>query len=367
MKHIAVLLLFMGLSALMVQMPCWQPATAAPAEKTGGKIMVGYKEAPPFSIKEGGKWRGLSVELWRDIAAELEYDCRYREYNLAGLLQALDSGAIDVAVGALTITAEREKKFDFTHPFYSAGLGIAVKSRQNKGWLSTLANFFSWRFFSAVTGLAVLLAAIGIAIWLFERKANPDQFSQEPIRGIGAGFWWSAVTMTTVGYGDKAPRTLGGRIVGLVWMFMSIILISGFTAAIAASLTFNRMQPLIQGPEDLDRVRVGSVNKSTSAQFLEEKYISYRHYPNIRKGLDAVEGGEIDAFVYDDPMLRYYAGEEYAGIIMVLETTFLRQDYGFGLTAGSSLREPINLRVLRNINNSGWQDRLAKYLGNRQN
>jgi CubicO group peptidase (beta-lactamase class C family) len=47
--------------------------------------------------------------------------------------------------------------------------------------------------------------------------------------GIGIGIWWATVTMTTVGYGDKAPMTPGGRIVGLIWMFVGVITISGFT------------------------------------------------------------------------------------------------------------------------------------------
>jgi len=57
--------------------------------------------------------------------------------------------------------------------------------------------------------------------------------------------------MTTVGYGDKAPVTLAGRVVGLLWMPASIILISGFTAAIASALTVGQLDHSISGLDDL--------------------------------------------------------------------------------------------------------------------
>lgn len=49
------------------------------------------------------------------------------------------------------------------------------------------------------------------------------------------------VTMTTVGYGVKAPRTPGGRIVALIWMFANIFLVTVSTAAITSSLTVGEL------------------------------------------------------------------------------------------------------------------------------
>ena len=69
----------------------------------------------------------------------------------------------------------------------------------------------SWAQVVMALSFVLLLAAFGV--WLFERKANAEQFGGSPARGLGAAFWWSAVTMTTVGYGDKAPQTKGGRLV----------------------------------------------------------------------------------------------------------------------------------------------------------
>ena len=89
---------------------------------------MGVKETPPFVMRgDDGAWTGLSVELWQRIAADLRIRYEFQEYDLAGLLNAVEDGEIDVAVAALSVTPERERVLDFTHGYHHAGLGIAVK------------------------------------------------------------------------------------------------------------------------------------------------------------------------------------------------------------------------------------------------
>ena len=81
-------------------------------------LIVGTKEAPPFSIKTAdGQWSGLSIDLWRQIATELNLAFELRELTLKQLLDGVSNRSLDAAVAALTITPEREKIFDFTHTF----------------------------------------------------------------------------------------------------------------------------------------------------------------------------------------------------------------------------------------------------------
>ena len=83
----------------------------------------------------------------------------------------------------------------------------------------------------------MLLSLItGIIVWSFERRKNSEMFGDGTVAGIGHGIWWAMVTMTTVGYGDKSPKTTGGRIVALMWMIFSIIFIANVTANITTSL-----------------------------------------------------------------------------------------------------------------------------------
>ncbi len=327
-------------------------------------LIVGTKEAPPFAMKDStGSWTGISIQLWRQLAADLNLNFEFRELDLKGLLDGVKDGSLDAAVAALTITPEREQLLDFTHPFYTTGLGIAYAPQHKKPWLAALKKFLSPAFLKVVASLTLLLLVVGILVWWFERKKNPEQFGGDRGKGIGAGFWWSAVTMTTVGYGDKAPITLGGRIVALIWMFVAIIIISGFTAAITSSLTVTQLEAPIKGPKDLPNVRVGTLAATTSAAYLENNRISFRTFKKPVEGLREIVEGKLDAFVYDAPLLRYLVHKGWPGRLDVLPQTFVRQDYGIALPEGSPLREPINRILLLKIRDDAWLDILQQYFG----
>jgi polar amino acid transport system substrate-binding protein len=279
------------------------------------------------------------------------------------LLNDVANGSLDVAVAAISITAEREEMVDFSHPFYTTGLGIAVAyEASGHGWLNVAEQFFSLEFLYVLALLVVVLLAAGFLVWLFERRRNKEMFGGGPAKGIASGFWWSAVTMTTVGYGDKAPQTLGGRIVALVWMFISVIILSSFMAAITSSLTVGELSGRIKGLSDLNRVRVGTVEGSSSAAFLRERNITVVPYESTSRGLDAVASEEIDAFVQDAPILLYLVNTRFNGRLQVLPGTFSRQDYGIALASGSELREALNRDLLNYIQGEGWGRLLDRYL-----
>lgn len=352
-------ILFVGVIVVMTVRAEGQ--VSSPGER---KLVVGTKEAPPFAIKNADStWSGLSIELWKAIADELQLEYEFREFDLKGLLEGVRNKSLDAAVAALTITAEREKSFDFTHSFYTTGFGIAVAPQGMRRWLGMLKGLLSWEVLEIIGGLVLLLGIIGSGVYLFERKRNPQQFGGRVLQGIGAGFWWAAVTLTTVGYGDKAPITLGGRLIALIWMFAGILFLSGFIATITTTLTVTQLQSFIRGPEDLTRVWVATVADSTSESYLRENRIRYRSYETVREGLQAVARGEVDAMVYDAPLLLYLANTELQGVIEVLPQTFERQEYGIALPQGSLLREPINRVLLAKIATPAWKDLLFQYLG----
>ena len=327
-------------------------------------LVVGTKEAPPFSMKTSdGQWTGLSIDLWRQIAADLNFRFEFRELTLKQQLDGVSDGSLDAAVAALTITPEREKNFDFTHAFYTTGLGIAVSSKAHNPWFTVAGRFISVAFLKVVATLTLVLLGVGVLVWWFEHKKNPQQFNGSTARGIGSGFWWSAVTMTTVGYGDKAPVTLAGRLLGLIWMFVAIILISSFTAAITSSLTVTQLESAIKGPEDLPKVTVGTIANTTSESYLKQTHISFLSYGSPQEGLAALKEGKIQALVYDAPILRYYIHQNYIGFLEVLPYRLQRQEYGIALQPNSPLREQINVTLLQKIREKAWQDKLSQYLG----
>ena len=270
---------------------------------------------------------------------------------------------LNAGIAALTITSVREEVLDFTHPYFATGLTIATQPEQGLTLARLLRLLFSPQLLLAIFGLCALLLVIGTLIWLLERRANSEQFDKG-LGGVGSGFWWSAVTMTTVGYGDKAPVTLGGRILALVWMFGSLIILGVFLAAFTSALTLDNLGPDIRGEEDLARVRVATAASSSSEAYLQTQRVSSLPYPTLEESLDALVKGEVDAVVYDDPLLRYLANTQFKDKVRILETIFDPQSYGIALPTDSDLREPINRVLPSIIRSSEWQDVLFTYFGN---
>ena len=333
-----------------------------PEGKISNELVVGIKGSPPFIIKNSdNSFSGLSLDLWNYIADSLKLKYQLKEYDLSGLISALEQGKINLCINPLTVTSRRVKKIDFTQPFYITNLAIATNRESSNSIIQFLTKFFSEDFLKVVLVLFLVILIFGFLIWLFERKYNEDQF-ESGIKGIWSGIWWSAVTMTTVGYGDKSPKSLGGRIIALIWMFTAIVTISGFTASITSSLTINKLGNKIKGPEDLKNFKVGSIESSTSDIYLTNKEIEHINFKNIKDGLEAILLKKIAAFVYDEPILKYIIRKNnLQDEIIILPSKFNKQYYSFSLPKKSSLLDKINPLLLKEINSSSWSDILNRY------
>ncbi len=339
------------------------PTPAVSTRAAAGTLTVGVKVAPPFVVKNGNHYSGLGIDLWQKVAADHGWKFHYQPYSLEGLLQAASQGKVDVGIGAITATAAREKQMDFTHTIISTGLGVATQSQERSGWLSVLSALASPAFLSIIGILVVLLLVVGIIAWALERNVNAEQFGETHGRGIFSGFWWAMVTMTTVGYGDIAPRSVGGRILAIIWMLTALIITSFFTAAITSALTVGKLNAQVHSASDLAHMSVCSLPGSTSASWLDSRHIDYRHADNLAAALKQLKNGTCDAVVYDKPLLSYMIGQHYKGKLRVLPLTLARQDYAFALPPQSPLREEINASLLRRINAPNWTTYLNRYLG----
>lgn len=358
----------LGACVLLAALLSWSGhhgRAADPANQQPSRL-VGIVQAPPFAMKdEDGDWRGVAVELWRHVARDLGLSFEFREMAIPNLIAGLKDGSL-LAVVTATASADREMVIDFSHPYYSSGLAIAVPARSTSdNWFAPLGNLVSVGTLKITGVLLALLFVAAVLVWLCERRANPEHFNGRALRGIADGLWWAAVTLTTVGYGDKAPRTRVGRLIAVIWMFLAIILIALFTAQVTSSLTVSSLGGLVRGPADLPRVRVGTVQDSQPQAVLRSKFgVTATGYPGFSQGLSALDDGAIDAFVGAEPILRYEIANNFPGSLTVVGTPFLRLDYVFAFPPGSPLRKPVNQSLLSFINTDEWHELLRQYLGN---
>ncbi len=323
------------------------------------KMIVGVSESPPFVYSQDGRFTGLNVDLWEEIADSLNIDYEYKKYTIAGLISALRNGKIDLCISPLTITASRLEYMNFSVPVYVSDLAFAVTRSQESTFFGILARFFSWEFFSVIGGLFLVILVFGFAVWLFENRRNED--FPKGWKGVFEGVWWSAVTMTTVGYGDKSPKTFGGRFLAVIWMFTAVIIISSFTAGITSSLTVNTLNSEINELSDLRKIPTGTVRGSSSEAMTKEFHIDAIMYPSVREGLEHMLTGRIKAFVYDEPILRFYLGQmEMDGDTYLLTDRFYSDYLGFSAMDYSIIRK-INPLLIELMDGEQWKQMLTEY------
>lgn len=212
-----------------------------------GEVRVAVKEAPPFAWRDvDGEWEGLAIDLWRRVADEADLPRSvFDAARLERLLDAVAAGDADVGLGALSVTAARERRLDFTHPFFSSGLGVAVPARhEDDGLGSLLASLWSRGLGWLLGGWIVGLLVVGVLIAWAENRANPAFRGDRPRAAVGLGLWWT----TTMALGNRGvmPQTGLGRLLAACAMATSLLLLSVFVGAIASRLTVWQLEERIR-------------------------------------------------------------------------------------------------------------------------
>lgn len=358
----------LGILAVVVLMPGDGKAQTQPFFETmlQRELVVGTKEAAPFAMKGAdGNWIGISIDLWRKIADEKKIRYRFVEAEtVPELIEGVVNGKFDIAVAALTVTAAREEMLDFSSPFYSTGLGIAIASGGLANWAPVWRALTSFNFLQSVFALIGLALLVGLVVWLFERRSN-EEFGGSVAKGLSTSVWWTTVAMTQRAIGQAGPRTMPGRFVAMLWMVASIIAIAVFTAGITSALTVRQLQGNVQGVTDLSQVKVGAVKGSSTEEALARIRVTFTPFANARDGLQALRSRQIEAFVYDRPLMAWIASQDFRSSVQLLDATFDPQNYAFALPGGSPLRKPLNVAILHAVQSRWWDDVLFRYLGNR--
>lgn len=327
-------------------------------------LIIGYSINPPFLYHNEDKLEGLSYWIWQELIRNETTNFKYKELPLDSLLQGLKTGSVDLVISPLTITSDRSQYIYFSVPYYIGNSTFMINKTSNKDrFLSIFSSIFSWGFMKILVFLLLLLLIFGFLVWVFERKKNPEEFGEDS-RGIWHGLWWSAVTMTTVGYGDKSPKTVGGRIIGLIWMFAGIILISSITASITSSLTVHKLNYSTDDIHSFRKKNIGTVKDSATERWLSNHFfINITTYETYELLIEGFRNEEIDMVAYDEPLLKYTIQNEPEKKWELLNIRFNESMYGFGgskFLPGNS-RDKINDQILRLKESDRWNQLLMDY------
>lgn len=324
-------------------------------------LKIGVFTTPPFVMEDNGKFSGLSISSWELVNKNLQKSYEYVQYeSLKYLLEAVENGEVDFSINPVTVTNSRMKRMAFSQPYFISKTAVA-KRKESQVW-TFVKNLWSWKFISAILILFTVIFIFGVLVWFFERHKNKEEFGGKGLKGIKEGFWWSAVTMTTVGYGDRSPQTNGGRIVGLVWMFAAIIMISSLTAGIASSLTLQSINDSITTVEDLQKFETTTVANSSAEELLSLYGIDMQTVFDEKEGIQKLQDKETELFVYDEPIMSYeIQRKELSDEIVILPQSLKKDYYSYSFPQNSNLLSQIDPILVNTLKSMEWSKLLEKY------
>jgi polar amino acid transport system substrate-binding protein len=308
------------------------------AQKT---LIVAIKPLTPFVMPAGSGFEGYSIDLWKAIAIKNGWTTQYQYFKtVKEVLNAVANKQADVGIAGISITKERERMVDFSLPMFNSGLQVLVPMRPTFNPMTALRSFFSPQLgFVALMILSSIVFA-GHVMWLVMRH-RPD-YPKGYLRGVTEGIWWAAMSFPQNDLGEKNPRSIIGRLAGMFWMVISVVLLANFTASVTANLTVQQIQGGIRGVNDLPGKRVLAVAGTTSETYLAQNAVQFQTTPTIEVAIAQLEGGKADAVVYDAPVLQYQATHASNGALTVVGDIFKPEYYGIAVPLGSPNRKAIN-------------------------
>lgn len=336
-------------------------APMALAEVPPRTVRVATRVIPPMVIDDRGRLTGFSVDLWNGIAAKLNVTTEYKiAPDVGALLEDVRSGQADLGISAISITAERDRQFDFSQPMLEAGLQILVRGGGTapSNPLLEFLRLLTSPTIAVWLGIALLLIIVPAHIvWLVERRHEqgiiPDR---RYFPGIFHAMWWAGATLAT--QAEQMPRHWIARVLAILWMFVGVVFVAYYTAQLTASLTVQQIRGAISGPDDLPGKRVATTRNSTAAAYLRSHKVDLLEVEQIDAAYQALIDKKVDAVVFDAPELSYYAGHDGKGKVQLVGPVFRKENFGIVFPIDSPLRKEVD-RALLDLRENGTYQRLV--------
>uniref|UniRef100_A0A6Q2YA16 Glutamate receptor n=1 Tax=Esox lucius TaxID=8010 RepID=A0A6Q2YA16_ESOLU len=342
----------------------------------------------PYVMRKGNyqefqgndQYEGFCVDMLRELADILKCSFRIKlvddglygapepNGSWTGMVGELINRKADLAVAGFTITSEREKVIDFSKPFMTLGISILYRVHLGRkpGYFSFLDPF------SPAVWLFMLLAylAVSCVLFLAARLSPYEWYNPHPCLQerkdmlenqytLGNSLWFPVGGFMQQG-SEIMPRALSTRCVSGVWWMFTLIIISSYTANLAAFLTVQRMEVPIESPDDLadqTNIEYGTIQGgSTMTFFMNSRYQTYQRMWNYmhskqpsvfvkstEEGIARVVNSKY-AFLLESTMNEYYRklNCNLTQIGGLLDT----KGYGIGMPLGSPFREEITMAIL---------------------
>ncbi|XP_066507144.1 glutamate receptor ionotropic, kainate 1 isoform X2 [Hoplias malabaricus] len=337
--------------------------------KKSDKVLYGNDRFEGYCLdllKELSNILGFNYEV--KLVSDGKYGAQNDKGEWNGMVRELIDHIADLAVAPLTITYVREKVIDFSKPFMT--LGISILYRKPNG---TNPGVFS--FLNPLTPdiwMYVLLACLGVSCVLFviarftpyewynPHPCNPSSDVMENNFTLLNSLWFGVAALMRQG-SELMPKALSTRIVGGIWWFFTLIIISSYTANLAAFLTVERMDAPIDSADDLakqTRIEYGAVRDGSTMTFFKKSKISTYEkmwtFMSSRKNTALVKNtreGITRVLTTDYALLMESTSIEYISQrncnLTQVGGLIDSKGYGVGTPIGSPYRDKVTIAILQ--------------------
>ncbi|KAL9248847.1 Glutamate receptor 3.3-like protein [Drosera capensis] len=337
--------------------------------KIGVPIRVSFEE---FVSKEPGSeniFMGFCIDVFIAAVNLLPYGVPYQfvgygdghhHPNYTDLVNMVASGNFDAAVGDISVVPGRTNVVDFTQPFIESGLVVVApyKNLHSGPWFFVMS-------LTPMTWCVLMLSfvVIGVVIWILEHRKN-EQFRGSSTQQLVTILWFSLSTLTFSHRED--PQSGLGRTVLLIWLFVVLILTSGYSASLTSILTVQHLSSPIAGIDTLlaGKERIGFQAGSFAGRYLSKKLniSETRLFPlnSPQEYAAALQDGRIDAVVDERPYMELFLSTQCK--LRIVGKDFTHSGWGFAFPRDSLLATDISNAILRLFANGDLQRIRDKWL-----
>ncbi|CAB3985657.1 glutamate receptor 2-like isoform X1 [Paramuricea clavata] len=350
---------------------CNEVRDKEPMKKTKKKLKIMLKISdPPFVFVNESKLApqnvtGFTLDIVRELAKRFDFDYEFVVLKKGGskaFVKALQEKKVDLAIGSFTITAVREKKIDFSKPFMDFKMALILLIPKEKEDLFNFHKPFSSNVWLMVVltvfAMTFLLCCVDYFSPLGYRKTAENEGEGEEFNLMNS--LWFATASTLQQGGDNTPKSPSGRILAAAFWFFILIIISTYTANLAAFFTNKKIESPIKSLDDLvykSNLEYGMEKDGQNMDFLKaskqpiyKKMISHINEKDTamtssKAGVARARLGGY-AYISETPILENYNNQKPCNTMLVGDL-FEVKSYGFGLTKNSEYTNALSVAILK--------------------
>ncbi|KAJ9588777.1 hypothetical protein L9F63_017936 [Diploptera punctata] len=333
------------------------------------------------ALKGNARFEGFGIELIHELSVilgfnytfDLQVDNVYGSLDKdtgqwTGMLRQIMDEKADLAITDLTISSEREAAVDFTMPFMN--LGISILYKRPKKEAPKLFSFMSPFHTEVWICMCSVFLGVSVLLWIMGRLSpyewtNPYPCIEEPEElenqfTFNNSLWFTIGSIMQQG-ADIAPISVSTRMVAGIWWFFTLIIVSSYTANLAAFLTVESTTTPFKNVKELANQKVimyGAKGSGSTINFFRDssdptyqKMYQFMHdnaaevlTSSNEQGLDWVKHKNY-AYFMESTSIEYFT-ERHCEVAQVGDLLDAK-GYGIAMRKNSTYRNQLSTTVLK--------------------